>query len=274
MNQNVNPKSKKPQVNAAQNKAKTAEAFPEKFRRSEENIYDNYFQQTHFFNTVAALTGLHEDDLPEIAFVGRSNAGKSSTINTLTLQNRLAYVSKMPGRTQHLNFFEVTYQKQRQCYLVDLPGYGFSQASKNVEQNWEEFLSVYLQTRLSVKGLVMVMDIRRPLTALDEYLIQWFLPTGKPIHIILNKCDKIGHQAQQNTIFQLKQNLKTLYHADVLEQVSMQLFSAERKKYHKELVAKLRSWVYVDNNIDVGINVDINLNLDQNINNENINDGK
>jgi GTP-binding protein len=204
---------------------------------------DHFFQQTHFFNTVAELKKLHQDGLPEIAFVGRSNSGKSSTINALTLQNRLAYVSRMPGRTQHLNFFHIIQQKEVVGYLVDLPGYGFSQASKTVEQTWANFLARYLQIRDSLKGLVMIMDIRHPLTALDEYLLQWFLPTGKPIHIVLNKCDKIGHQAQMQTLAKLKNNLKILYHKDVLKQISVQLFSADRKTHLNDLIGHLKTWI-------------------------------
>lgn len=202
-----------------------------------------FFQQTTFYNTVAALNGLHEPTLPEIAFVGRSNAGKSSSINILCWQKSLAFASKMPGRTQHLNFFNVQRHKEDIAYLVDLPGYGFSQASKTLENYWIEFLSVYLQERKSLAGLVLIIDIRRGLTELDEYMLQWFLPSGKPICILLNKADKLGHQQQQKQLQIVKKSLETLYHKEVLKQVDLQLFSTTNQKWLPTVVNKLKAWL-------------------------------
>ena len=141
----------------------------------------NPFQQAVFFTTVNALHALPVSS-SEIAFVGRSNAGKSSAINTIATQNRLAFVSKTPGRTQHINFFRVREDK----FLVDLPGYGFARAPGAVQQHWEALVSEYLQTRQSLAGLVLIMDARHPLTELDRRLLDWLKPTGRPVHVLLS----------------------------------------------------------------------------------------
>ena len=130
----------------------------------------------------------------EIAFAGRSNAGKSSAINSLTNRSRLAFVSKTPGRTQNLNFFQLD-----TGFLVDLPGYGYAKVPPEVRQHWEGLLSTYLQTRESLHGMVLIMDVRHPLTPLDRQMLDWFSPTGKPVHILLTKSDKLSRQQAQKT---------------------------------------------------------------------------
>ncbi len=201
----------------------------------------NFFQQTQFVTTAAELTQVPDHHLPELAFVGRSNSGKSSTINALTLQNRLAFVSKMPGRTQHLNFFSITQEKMIIAYLVDLPGYGFSQASKSTEKTWKYYLSPYLQCRSNLCALVMVLDIRHGLTNLDEYMLQWFLPTQKTVHIVLNKADKLSRTAIGQAQAKLWQDLKNLYTPHALTQIQVHVFSAEKKLGFDALAESLQT---------------------------------
>jgi GTP-binding protein len=137
------------------------------------------FQKAVFRTTVAHLRDLPQDSLREVAFAGRSNCGKSSAINTLAGQVRLARVSKTPGRTQHLNFFTLAEGE----HFVDLPGYGYAKAPEAIRSQWEGLIGPYLSKREQLVGLVVIMDIRRPLTDLDLRLVDWFRPTGRPIHI-------------------------------------------------------------------------------------------
>ncbi len=148
-----------------------------------------------FLTTVNDLHQLPGDGL-EVAFAGRSNAGKSSAINTLANHTRLAFVSKTPGRTQHINYFDFGNERR----LVDLPGYGYAEVPVAVRAHWEKLLSQYLMTRPNLIGLVLIMDCRRPLTALDRQMIDWFLPSGKPIHCLLTKADKLSRQEQIKTL--------------------------------------------------------------------------
>lgn len=176
------------------------------------------FQNARFFTTVN-----HIRDLPvtraEVAFVGRSNSGKSSAINTLANRTRLAYVSKTPGRTQHINFFDLGDER----YLVDLPGYGFAEVPEAVRRHWVELLGRYLQTRSSLIGLLLIMDARHPLKPLDQDMLAFFRVTGKPVHILLSKADKLTRQAQQKVLASVRQAL-----ADY-PGVSVQMFSSLKK---------------------------------------------
>ena len=143
----------------------------------------------------------HFEELPvdigkEIAFAGRSNAGKSSAINSLTNKTRLAYVSKQPGRTQLINFFKI----QDMQSLVDLPGYGFAKVPKPMKDHWRKLLPKYLKERKSLIGLIIVVDIRRELTELDTQMLDWFAPQKKPIHILLTKSDKISKDKSLRTL--------------------------------------------------------------------------
>jgi GTP-binding protein len=137
---------------------------------------------------VAQLAQLPPDRGREIAFAGRSNAGKSSAINALTNRRKLAFVSKTPGRTQQMNFFRLA----NGTYLVDLPGYGYAQAPGGLRREWGKVIAGYLQHRRALGGLVLIMDVRHPLTSLDVSLLDWFTPTGKPILILLTKADKLS----------------------------------------------------------------------------------
>ena len=163
------------------------------------------FQQATFLTTVANLRDLPQDAVHEVAFAGRSNAGKSSAINTLAGRVRLAYVSKTPGRTQHLNYFTLAEGR----YFVDLPGYGYAKAPAEIRAQWEGLIGPYLSKREQLAGLVVIMDIRRPLTDLDLRLIDWFRPTGRPIHVLLSKADKVSRQEQTKVLRSVKAELAT-----------------------------------------------------------------
>lgn len=175
------------------------------------------FQNVTFYTSVNDARDLPLHSGIEVAFAGRSNAGKSSAINTLTNRNRLAFVSKTPGRTQQINFFQLDTEQ----FFVDLPGYGYAKVPYSVRQYWEKLLSDYLQTRESLKGLVLIMDIRHPLKSLDIQMLDWFAPTGKAIHILLTKADKLSRQQANITLKEV-----TLYLRKAYPQCSVQLFSS------------------------------------------------
>ena len=198
------------------------------------------FQQAVFLTTVAHLRDLPQDAVREVAFAGRSNAGKSSAINTLAGRVRLAYVSKTPGRTQHLNYFTLADGK----YFVDLPGYGYAKAPLEIRAQWEGLIGPYLGKREQLAGLVVIMDIRRPLTDLDLRLIDWFRPTGRPIHILLSKADKLSRQEQTKTLRSVKAELATWGGAELY---SVQLFSSLKKTGVEEAEAVLAGWLGLEN---------------------------
>ena len=194
------------------------------------------FQQATFLTTVAHLRDLPQDAVREVAFAGRSNAGKSSAINTLAGRVRLAYVSKTPGRTQHLNYFTLADGK----YFVDLPGYGYAKAPDEIRSQWEGLIGPYLSKREQLAGLVVIMDIRRPLTDLDLRLIDWFRPTGRPIHILLSKADKLSRQEQTKILRSVKAELATWGGAELY---SVQLFSSLKKTGVEEAESVLAGWL-------------------------------
>ena len=176
------------------------------------------FQNATFYTSVNDTQDLPQHSGIEIAFAGRSNAGKSSAINTLTNRSRLAFVSKTPGRTQQINFFKLDAEQ----FLVDLPGYGYAKVPHSIRQHWEKLLSNYLQTRESLKGLVLIMDIRHPLKSLDIQMLDWFAPTGKAIHILLTKADKLSKQQAAITLKDVNLYLRK----STYPQCSVQLFSS------------------------------------------------
>lgn len=182
-------------------------------------------QQARFFTTVDRLHQLPLLGLPELAFAGRSNAGKSTAINTLTQQKRLAFASKTPGRTQHLNFFAVGTHpdddEQPAAFLVDLPGYGYAQVARESRAHWEQTLGTYIRKRNELVALVLIMDARRPLTDLDETMVAWFGETGKPVHALLTKADKLNRSDRATALRETRKRLAELspFH-------TAQLFSA------------------------------------------------
>ncbi len=194
----------------------------------------NLFHHAKFYTTVN-----HLKDLPattaEIAFVGRSNAGKSSAINTLTNHTRLAYVSKTPGRTQHINFFELANGR----FMVDLPGYGYAQVPETVRQHWVTLLGNYLQTRSQLIGLILIMDIRHPLKELDKRMLDFFAVTKQPVHILLSKADKLSKNEQIKTLAMVKKLLQPYV---ARQQVTVQLFSSLKKQGIDEVNDIVAAW--------------------------------
>lgn len=195
-------------------------------------------------NVSFVISTNHFDELPsdsgrEIAFAGRSNAGKSSAINTLTNKTRLAFVSKQPGRTQLINFFKI---KDMQS-LVDLPGYGFAKVPKPMKDHWRKLLPKYLQERKSLIGLVLVVDIRRELTVLDTQMLDWFAPQKKPIHILLTKSDKVSKDKSLRTLNKINNELKEKWGEKFNVECSSQLFSSLKKQGIEKATKKIEQWL-------------------------------
>jgi len=196
------------------------------------------FHHACYAMTVARWDQLPSDGQPEVAFVGRSNAGKSSAINALANHSRLAYVSKTPGRTQQLNFFSLRHGG----YLVDLPGYGYAKVPAPIQQDWEGLLGRYLIERAPLVGLVVVMDARHPFTALDIQLLEWFASTGKPVHVLLTKADKLTQKEKQRTLA-LVTEARSQHTLSLPYRLSVQLFSATRKQGLEEAEAAVVPWL-------------------------------
>lgn len=203
----------------------------------------NLFQNAKFFTTVNHLKDL-PDTPAEIAFVGRSNAGKSSAINTLCNHVRLAYVSKTPGRTQHINFFELANGR----FMVDLPGYGYAQVPEAVRAHWVKLLGDYLQTRRQLIGLVLIMDARHPLKPLDVQMLDFFAATGRPVHILLSKADKLSKNEQIKTLSSVKQALKPFMQR---QEISVQLFSSLKKQGIETVNTVVSDWFARDSSAEV-----------------------
>ena len=191
------------------------------------------FAGASYLHTAANLSQLPPAGPPEIAFAGRSNAGKSSAINALAGRRRLAYFSKTPGRTQQINFFALP----GGGLLTDLPGYGFAKVPASVRGEWDGFLSTYLQTRETLAGMALVMDSRHPLTELDWRMIHWFVPTGKPIHILLTKADKLGRGPSLATLTSVRRAV-----ADT-PRTTAQLFSSTTRAGVDEAEQIFRGWL-------------------------------
>lgn len=192
------------------------------------------FRHAVFEISVAKPSGLPPPQGLEIAFAGRSNAGKSSAINTLAAHTRLAYVSKTPGRTQLINLFRL----KNGAAMVDLPGYGFAQVPVEVRKQWQGLLEHYLVERANLIGLVLIMDSRRPLTDLDWQMIGWFAPSGRPIHCLLTKSDKLTRQEQTKTLRETRAAL-----ADYGPAVTVQLFSSLKKTGIEEVEKVVGAWL-------------------------------
>jgi GTP-binding protein len=192
--------------------------------------------------TVEYLASAHKmaEMLPdtgrEVAFVGRSNAGKSSAINALANRHRLAFVSKTPGRTQTLNFFSVG----KNIRWVDLPGYGFAKVSKTEREYWGQLISAYLSERKSLIGLILLSDSRHGIKPLDEQLIGWFAPTGRPVHVLLTKCDKLSQSACTKSLREAQALLSRKYPA---ANCTAQLFSATANKGVSQANSLLVQWL-------------------------------
>ena len=199
--------------------------------------------QARFFTTVNHLRDLPATARPEVAFAGRSNAGKSTAINLLCNQKRLAFASKTPGRTQHSNYFGVGPADDPAGYLVDLPGYGYAEVPEAAKAHWEQLLSLYLQTRAQLAGLILMMDARRPLTELDRRMVEWFAPTGKPIHALLTKCDKLTRQESVVALRTTNKAFDEFSKQGYEGKLSAQLFSALKRVGLDEAHAVIESWI-------------------------------
>lgn len=192
------------------------------------------FRHAVFEASAAKPSDLPPATGPEIAFAGRSNAGKSSAINALVGHTRLAFVSKTPGRTQLINVFRL----KNGAALIDLPGYGYADVPASVRRHWSLLLEHYLTRRQALAGLVLIMDARRPLTDLDRNMINWFGPTGKPIHCLLTKADKLTRQEQAKALQAVRAEV-----ADAGSPITAQLFSSLKKTGIEEAESTIGAWL-------------------------------
>ncbi|MEQ5803752.1 ribosome biogenesis GTP-binding protein YihA/YsxC [Halomonas sp. H10-9-1] len=194
------------------------------------------YQTARFLISAPTLAKCPTDGGAEVAFAGRSNAGKSSAINTLTRQNALARISKTPGRTQLINFFSLGDNLDRR--LVDLPGYGYAKVPEAVKLEWQRHLSDYLQRRASLKGLVLVMDVRHPLSEFDQTMLGWADAQEMPVHILLTKADKLKRGPAASALQQVRSRLR-----EWEDLVTIQLFSSLKGQGIEELEARLDAWL-------------------------------
>jgi len=190
------------------------------------------FRSACFLKSVASLADAPAS-VGEIAFAGRSNAGKSSALNAL-IGSQLAFVSKTPGRTRLINFYALDAER----FIVDLPGYGYARVPEATRAPWEKLLGGYLQTRESLCGLALVMDVRHPLTELDQRMLGWFCPTGKPVHVLLTKADKLSREAAQQVLRRVEGEI-----AAFAPNTSVQLFSSLKKSGLEQAAAVLLGWL-------------------------------
>lgn len=195
----------------------------------------NPYTKAEFLKSAARVEHLPEDAGYEVAFAGRSNAGKSSALNCLTAIKNLARTSKTPGRTQLINLFSIDEERR----LVDLPGYGYAKVPLQIKLEWQKHLAHYLEVRKSLRGLILVMDIRHPLKDLDQMMIDWCLNRELPVHILLTKADKLSRSDIKNSLFKVRQHYELAAHL-----VSVQAFSSLKKEGIAELVAQLNQWMH------------------------------
>ena len=193
----------------------------------------NLYNQAHFLLSVAKLTQLPQDSGYEVAFAGRSNAGKSSALNCITSIKNLARTSKTPGRTQLINLFSLDDTRR----LVDLPGYGYAKVSRETKEQWQQTLAEYLETRECLQGLMLVMDVRHPLKELDQMMVNWAITNQLPTHILLTKADKLSRGAAASALQQVRNALKL--HATL---ISVQLFSALKHTGIEQVHQQLDQW--------------------------------
>jgi GTP-binding protein len=197
------------------------------------SIKKSIYQNAQFLLSVARLNQLPPDQGVEIAIVGRSNSGKSSVLNQLTQNKALARVSKTPGRTQHINLFGLDDTRR----MADLPGYGYAKVPPEIKEKWQKTLDAYLRSRECLKGLILVMDIRHPLKEFDIQLLMWCSACMLPVHILLNKCDKLSTSAIKKTEKLVKEKVEVFENT-----ITLQHFSAMKGTGIKELKEILNSW--------------------------------
>jgi GTP-binding protein len=192
------------------------------------------YQRAQFLMSAPSLAELPADLGREVAFAGRSNAGKSSALNTITAQKSLARTSKTPGRTQHINVFPLDPERT----LIDLPGYGFAKVPEAIRKHWQQALPEYLSRRPGLQGLMLIMDIRHPLTEFDRQMLDWCREIGLPVHILLTKADKLSRGPAQSTLLAVRRELAERY-----PQVTAQLFSSLKRQGVDEAHAQLDAWL-------------------------------
>ena len=176
------------------------------------------FENIKFIKSANQVSQFPEDSGSEIAFVGRSNAGKSTALNAIFRRKNIAKTSKTPGRTQLINFFDI----DDDCRVVDLPGYGFAAVSKEKRKQWDELISDYFRTRDALKGVLLIIDSRRMITELDHLFLDFYLPLGKSLHVILTKADKLKKLAQIKALQSTETSLGKV--------ATIQLFSGTKKE--------------------------------------------
>ena len=199
----------------------------------------NPFNRADYLLSAHTFRQLPPDGGREVAFAGRSNAGKSSALNALCQRNALARVSKTPGRTQQLVYFGLPPHEGK--YLVDLPGYGYAKVPQDLQAHWQAFLDGYFGSRMALAGLVVVMDIRHPLKDYDRSMIGYAMQRGLPAHALLTKADKLSRSAAMNTVQAVRKDLSATYGASV----SVQAFSGETKQGVDELRAIVAGWLQI-----------------------------
>lgn len=193
----------------------------------------NPYRQTTFLLSASDISHFPEDSGLEVAFVGKSNVGKSSVINTITNQTGLARTSKTPGRTQQINYFTV----EAQVRLVDLPGYGFAQVPANIRKQWDIVINDYFNYRRSLAGLILIIDIRRNISQEDLNMVRWCQARNIPVHLLINKADKLPFGQQKQALLRFEQEI-------IGFSVTMQLFSAHTKTGLDSVLQTLNGWLY------------------------------
>lgn len=191
------------------------------------------YQKTHFVTSAPDIRHLPADTGVEVAFAGRSNAGKSSALNTLTQQKNLARTSKTPGRTQLINLFEVAEGKR----LVDLPGYGYAEVPEEMKLKWQRALGEYLEKRQCLHGLVVLMDIRHPLKDLDQQMISWAVESNLQVLVLLTKADKLASGARKTQLNMVREAVRAFN-----GEVQVEAFSSLKKQGVDKLREKLDGW--------------------------------
>lgn len=203
------------------------------FIKNSKKMIPGWHSRFEFYDGVVNFNKLPKDNGSEVVFVGRSNVGKSSVINKITNRRRLAKISKLPGRTREVNYF--IYEEG--IYLVDLPGYGYARVSESKRHTWAKLIGRYLKERSSIKGVFMIMDIRRPIEKSDQVMLDYCESCNLPMHIILNKTDKLSRSAAMKTMFKIKKKINST-------QTTFQFFSTLKPIGLEEARSQLEKWLF------------------------------
>lgn len=193
----------------------------------------NPYAQAVFLKSAARVDQLPPDEGFEVAFAGRSNAGKSSALNCLTGIKQLARTSKTPGRTQLINLFNIDESRR----LVDLPGYGYAKVAQRIKEDWQQNLAHYLEVRQCLRGLILLMDCRHPLKELDQMMVDWSINRQLPVHILLTKADKLSRGETKSTVLKVQR-----FYQSMAGLITVQSFSSLKKEGIDALISKLNEW--------------------------------